>query len=210
MPKTGILMVLVGASIAWAQPRQLTICMPMNPELDFKMVASAQVHASRIFRAIGLKLRWKGFCSAAELQTPHAVIGIQWEAQAPLSAPPRVRAVAYPFRHAGTRITLYQNRLTALLHPHDSFAAAFLGHILAHEIGHVLLGHPDHAPEGLMKPVWRAEDVTDLRRRAMRFTDGETAQILRKLDPAPVDSSFEWDRPPGRSKAEATANNSEH
>jgi hypothetical protein len=37
-------------------------------------------------------------------------------------------------------------------------AALVMGTVVAHEIGHVLLGNPGHSSEGLMRAAWRTGD----------------------------------------------------
>jgi hypothetical protein len=176
-------MVLAGAPATWASERHLTVCMPLSPELDFKTVITAQGYATRIYSAIGVNLRWKGSCTEAELSAPGMItLGVEWAAKAPVAASPMAQAVAYPLRSSGTRITLYKDRLSSLIQRNPIFAAPVLGHVLAHEIGHVLLRSSQHSSEGLMKSFWCAQEQSDMRRRFLRFTESETAQILHNLE----------------------------
>ncbi len=63
-----------------------------------------------------------------------------------------------------------------------SLAAVVLGHVLAHEIGHVLLGHNGHAREGLMKATWSATEQTAMRHRSLSFTAEEGGHLRQQLD----------------------------
>ena len=62
-----------------------------------------------------------------------------------------------------------------------------LGHTIAHEVGHLLLGTAEHAPAGLMQARWSARDLAHAARGQLRFSDQESsrlrAAVLPSLDP---------------------------
>jgi hypothetical protein len=45
-----------------------------------------------------------------------------------------------------------------------------LGHAMAHEIGHVLLGSTEHSPDGIMKARWSTTDYQKAAKGYMKFT----------------------------------------
>lgn len=45
-----------------------------------------------------------------------------------------------------------------------------LGHAIAHEMGHLLLGPGPHARLGIMRGVWTAEDLHSVAMGAFRFS----------------------------------------
>ncbi len=49
-------------------------------------------------------------------------------------------------------------------------AVTFLGHVLTHEITHVLQGVARHSQEGVMKAQWTPKDRTEMRKRPQPFT----------------------------------------
>ena len=173
----------------WAQQRSLTVCVPPSPKVeDDQTLSLAKGYATRIYRLIGVELRWKSTCSQAELEAPGTrlapnltTLGLVWAGTAPATLPPGARASAYPFQPTGTRITVYQDRLASPMQDHNR-AAAMLGHVLAHEIGHVLLGHNGHSQEGLMKPYWTSLEQGSMRCKLISFTAGEGEIIRRRLD----------------------------
>ena len=57
-------------------------------------------------------------------------------------------------------------RLAELNPPVSS--SELLGYVIAHEIGHLLLG-PQHQDGSVMKSHWRAADVEMIRRRELHF-----------------------------------------
>jgi len=56
-----------------------------------------------------------------------------------------------------------------------------LGHAMAHEIGHLLLGMNSHSASGLMSAVWRVEDFRRLARGQFNFRPDEAARMRSEV-----------------------------
>lgn len=52
-----------------------------------------------------------------------------------------------------------------------------LGHTIAHEIGHLLLGTGSHASRGIMRPTWRQREVRMAQTGIFGFTDRQAEEI---------------------------------
>jgi hypothetical protein len=52
-----------------------------------------------------------------------------------------------------------------------------LGHAVAHEIGHLLLGANSHSPTGIMRPVWRPVDEEGMSKGVLLFNAGQAARM---------------------------------
>ena len=61
---------------------------------------------------------------------------------------------------------------------------ALLGCVIAHEIGHLLLG-PGHTKDGVMRSGWNAHELKALRQRWLRFNQEESARIRYQLRTSP-------------------------
>lgn len=60
--------------------------------------------------------------------------------------------------------------------------SAVLGHAIAHEIAHLLIGKAEHAPQGLMQAVWGRSDLLRATASApMGLTDSENRAITNNL-----------------------------
>ena len=57
-------------------------------------------------------------------------------------------------------------------------AGKVLGHVLAHEIGHVLEGIARHSESGLMKAHWTPNDYSEMLRSGLGFAE-EDRELLR-------------------------------
>jgi hypothetical protein len=52
-----------------------------------------------------------------------------------------------------------------------------LGHALAHEIGHLLLGSNSHSPKGIMRADWGEGDLKKAMLELLRFSRDEAGRI---------------------------------
>ncbi len=137
-------------------------------------LATAERVAARIFQKAGLQLSWVD-CpgSREEIQripvclAPHAPAEIILNVVAELVAGPRVGeaamglALATPAPNRGYLANIAHGRATRLLleAPRELTLGQLLGHGIAHEIGHLLLGSHSHSPSGLMSARWKSQEL---------------------------------------------------
>jgi hypothetical protein len=60
---------------------------------------------------------------------------------------------------AGTLATIYGDRVSLVAARTGVVEATLLGRAIAHEIGHLLLGTPQHAASGLMRAQWSDREL---------------------------------------------------
>lgn len=70
-------------------------------------------------------------------------------------------------------------QVTAQLHAAD--AGALLGFVMAHELGHLLLG-AGHPSDGVMQAAWGHREMDALRQRWLKFNKENAARIRRALE----------------------------
>lgn len=87
----------------------------------------------------------------------------------------------------GTHISLFFARVVDLAF-HGTVGTGFedaqaiiLGHMIAHEIGHLLLGPGSHGNKGVMKFPWDRRVLMSMERGRLRFTAREQSRILEAL-----------------------------
>jgi len=56
-----------------------------------------------------------------------------------------------------------------------------LGHIMAHELGHLLLGSCRHGFEGIMRPSWTNRDLMKTQAGGLRFTSAEASRMQAQV-----------------------------
>jgi hypothetical protein len=63
----------------------------------------------------------------------------------------------------------------------DASESQLLGHALAHEIGHLLLGAHSHASEGIMRAHWHQQELYTIARTHLFFTDAQSKQMRAEV-----------------------------
>jgi hypothetical protein len=82
---------------------------------------------------------------------------------------------------AGALATVDSELVTKLAYAAGADASTLLGRTIAHEIGHLLLGHPRHSRTGLMRPFWSQEEIRGIRPAGWQFSAAEAAQMRQGL-----------------------------
>jgi hypothetical protein len=59
--------------------------------------------------------------------------------------------------------------------------ATLLGRAIAHEIGHLLLGHSRHSRDGLMRAIWSQDELRGIRPANWQFSAAEAAEMRHGL-----------------------------
>ena len=124
-----------------------------------------------------------GACRDRRLQT----IDITFVDKALQNQPRFAMAVAHPFSSGGVRIVVFWDRVQSLHEGVDPLTLrVVLGHILAHEIGHILIGKNEHSPSGLMKAKFSAGDEGRMRFKPLPIDPADIEVMQRNLDNPPA------------------------
>jgi len=180
--------IAIGAAVAegaWAgdagqsELRAVKVCMSQRGNAS---VFQAQAVASQIFGRIGVRIDWQPDqrCYASGDR-----IAITLFNDTPAGEHPGEFAYSMPYE--GTRIVVFYDRLQTSLT--TARVPSVLGHVLAHEIGHVLQGISRHSASGIMKAKWEARDYVEMRGNTLRFTEDDVSLIRRGLDETTLQTS---------------------
>ncbi len=154
-----------------------------------RTLQAASGEAATILAKAGVETEWQ-LCAAAEGQTSEACNESMRpdELTVRIVRRPRPRNGALGSTECGAAIenaqglgvysTLYADCLDTMPRVDGLLPSAMLGHLIAHEIGHLLLPGTDHAASGIMCPQMREEDWNLARVEALTFTPRQAA-ILR-------------------------------
>lgn len=155
------------------------------------VLKSAELEARRIFGSAHIEIQWRD-CTAAQHEPP---------------ADPGCRAVRTP-NHLSIRIVpgaqrqnqdvfgvaflaadgeggysdVFYGSVRKLHKEGHGNEGRVLGHVMAHEIGHLLIGSHAHSPWGIMSAKWHAEELQRLERGNLFFTTEQANSIHRKLE----------------------------
>jgi len=63
----------------------------------------------------------------------------------------------------------------------DVSRAVVLGHALAHEVGHLLLGKDSHSPNGVMRALWTEKELLNASAARLLFLPQQAAVIRTEV-----------------------------
>ena len=178
------LLVSLAATPGVAQPRDV---MPLMVLVDnmagvpVNVQAQARRATSKIFREIDVEIIWfdKGdvrLTNAAVLKSTIVVHLLPHDTNAHSKIAHEALGVALP----GTRFAwVFYDRIEALVPRYaDNDLSCRLGHVIAHEIGHLLLPTRAHSPTGIMMAGLDGQRASQ---GVLFFTRGQARQIRSRL-----------------------------
>jgi hypothetical protein len=137
------------------------------------ILMQAQLTASRIYVGIGVKLKWSSD-DATDLR-------VQFDAGMTAAFHSGALGYAAPYGGRGTVVHVLFDRVSQVSSAGQM--GVLLGHVIAHELGHILKGTDGHADRGIMKAQWSARDLAQMTFRPLSFTR-EDAELIREGIPA--------------------------
>jgi hypothetical protein len=193
-----LLMVSFAAGNGWARDQitgdaseklRLTVRVYILTPIPQHDLAMAERVASKIFQNVGVELSWVDCpltAPAAQLNpactTPHTPTDIHLNVVPDLAAwvgeSAMGTSVATPPPDRGQFAYIsYARANRVLFEAHQLTLGQLLGHGIAHEIGHLLLGTNSHSPSGLMCAHWNAQDLKLLARGQLSFSKDQAVAI---------------------------------
>lgn len=150
-------------------------------QVSNKIVARAERDAGDIFRAVGVDVAWincrlPGDPQCADLDTPHLIVRLLPDIGTALSLSNRAMGFALGDQASVSLRRAREDAAEFGVHLHD-----VLGHVLAHEIGHLLLVSQGHSPSGIMRAQWQREDFERGPVSAFRFTSDQAQSIRSEV-----------------------------
>jgi len=154
--------------------------------------ALAKAEAAAIWREYGVDLQWSGQGAGPALCLDAFVQGRRRHEDGGFSGAPLVLAhtiiapdvvVRAPIQISFDAVeALLERQHFSNLSERDRGVALTLGRVLAHELGHVLLGSPGyHDPSGLMKARFMADDLVRLERSRFRLADSSIVRLRDRI-----------------------------
>ena len=160
--------------------------------IDFAHIAvetrsRAEREAARILANAGITVVWLDIDPDSPTELPVGAIVLRLQPTAGPKHDPKALGVALaPEIGDGFYATIFFDRVreraadTVLIETGASLAAV-MGHAIAHEIGHLLLGTNSHSGSGLMSAVWTVSEVRYLARGQLNFSPAEAAKMCSQV-----------------------------
>jgi hypothetical protein len=145
------------------------------------LLESAEAQAGVILQQAGATVKWElsgdghepavaSECSEKAIDL--SVIEMQILGRTPENDHKGALGYARPFARSGVRVVIFYDRIVEV-----TPGPKLLGHVFAHEIGHVLIGTAEHASTGVMQAKWSSQSLNQLKLVPLRFTDDDTGMI---------------------------------
>jgi hypothetical protein len=169
------IVVLAGTNLSARDARVFahTVQICADNAMDFGTFSRAQVVVAKIFAGIGIKIEW-----AVGWRCPAGTIRLGLSNDTPAQLLPGALAYALPYE--GTHIVVFFDRVTSVAD--RGFVPVLLGHVLAHEVTHILEGAARHSSEGVMKVPWTSDDYRQMAWKPLPFAQEDVDLIYRGLE----------------------------
>ena len=149
---------------------------------------AAEDEAGRILGEAGVRISWFNCPGPSPTRPPSICDNEQAPGEIRLrilsgSIQTKFRDGAFGFAIAPVFATVYYEPTAQMAKAHSlEFAVPrILGAMIAHEIGHLLLGPNSHSPSGIMQARWEAEQVQQLLKGALVFDKRQAARIQEEV-----------------------------
>jgi hypothetical protein len=150
------------------------------------VLETAQAEAIRIFLQAGIEVSWLPCAGSDEefAEAPHKFAAC---AQAVNAIIVRIQPKSLDGRDARPRSALAgagQERVEVLYDRLQEFSedqsfnrGLILGHVMAHELGHLLLGEQSHSSQGIMVPTFRVKELLRAQKGQLLFTPQQAEKM---------------------------------
>jgi hypothetical protein len=144
--------------------------------VDEMTVSVALKRVALIFRDAGIRLAWLECSAGCRVDEPSMLVLRIVAHPASGSVSPNALGFAVAQQGDSTYASVFRDRVLALVgHGGPCSEAELLGHAMAHELGHLLLGTSAHSSYGLMAGRWRATDLDRASVGFLLFSPAEAA-----------------------------------
>ena len=169
---------------------QVTINVYNDAGVSEQVLAQAEQEATRIFRQAGVENVWvecrgskPGLTHDSECQPPAGPARLALRI-VPWSSKLRDTIFGNAFlspEGEGTYSDVFYDSVEKLHKDWHASLSRVLGHVMAHEIGHLLLGTNAHWPVGIMRPNWQGQELRSIGMGTLVFTPEQARSMQAKL-----------------------------
>jgi hypothetical protein len=168
---------------------QVTVFVNDSASAPERIVLAAEQSAGRVFHQAGVEVEWMN-CGAQDgnrshtqcrdnMMSPSLVVRIISHAR---TLGDDIFGVSFVDHDSGTYADLFFEPIEQLHQQNrDISLAPILGDVLAHELGHLLLGSNAHSRDGIMQPHWTREQLRRVAMGQMRFSKEQAATMRTRI-----------------------------
>ncbi len=152
-------------------PVEVPVFVGFDPAIAPTTMAQAQKVASEILAHADVRLTWTS-------RFERASISVDFTATPGPAHSGEALAFTFPYDPGGPQIHILYDRILPVVRDCPRLGGILLGHVLAHEIIHVLERIDRHSPTGVMKPRWGSGDYVEMQVRPLPLA-GEDVRLIR-------------------------------
>jgi hypothetical protein len=150
----------------------------------------AEAEAGRVLREVGIEVLW---LNCPQEMSQEASLGRCSEASFPSHLHLRILRASHDLKVStlgvsfsaedgrGCYADLFYEPIRQLQEETHVSPSVILGHAMAHELGHLLLGTNSHSPSGLMRAHWTREDLANASKGNLRFSKEQCLALRNRL-----------------------------
>lgn len=179
---TGILILTVALS-GWVQAAaqehpQVTVVVYNDAGIPAGVIESAKKTAERIYRDAGVAIMWRDHRAPATGATELFVRIVRRS----LNLPGEDFGIAFVGDDGeGVQADIFYSGIEQLTNNTSASAAQVMGHVMAHELGHLLLGMNSHSSFGIMQAHWTEQQLRLMSKGILKFDKRQSRAIWARL-----------------------------
>lgn len=185
---------MLGCSLlGWAEDGannpQVTVFVNNSANVSQQMVLAAEQNAARAFRYAGVDLKWIN-CGAGGSDASQAPCEDRFtSASLVVRLVPHARTltdgifgVSFLDHDAGAYADIFFEPIRQFHEKNQGISLApILGDVIAHELGHLLLGSNAHSRDGIMQPHWTKEQLQQVAMGRIRFNKEQAIRMRTRI-----------------------------
>jgi len=180
-----ILMAAVNATASSRESADFTLHVYVTFEapIDVSLVLLAQDRASKLLAPTSVRLIWHNTPFGGSNSANALAMTFMVTAPASHRTPKNEHALAaaWPYASGRQQILVFNDRVASFIAPYGRRSGLVVGHILAHEIGHLLEGIVRHSDSGLMRAKWTPDDLQTITREGLGLAPFDQELIRANL-----------------------------
>lgn len=177
-PKALVCVMCATTTVLAAERMSIAVC--NLGDIPDQRVARAETEVAAVFSPLGIGVGWVG----CEESGPGVKFILRLRREGPLNAKRPdsldILGMAFTVGVTGTRVDAYYGAIEIFAQSQQADPAEVLGCVVAHELGHLLLG-PGHVRGSIMSAAWDGKTLMAVRQRWLTFNKSQRAAIHREL-----------------------------
>lgn len=169
---------------------RVTVSVYNDADVPANVLQQAENDTSQVFRLAGIEVYWlsckiPAVSEEASRACREAVFPVHLHLRiVPKSLGLKAEAMGISFQgnnEIGCYADLFYEPMVQLHQSDGTNLASLMGHVAAHEIGHLLLGTNSHSAAGIMHARWTAEELADAKVGTLVFSESQSRRMRARL-----------------------------